>query len=181
MPFHCSANGRVPPEEFQPTAVQSVVVGQATPNRTALIAPFGMGTCWGVQLVPFQCAAIKVELPWGRAGEAPTAVHSPRTGQDTLYSEVAVWGGFGTGSNVQALVPALAAPARNSRAAPAKAMILAHHASPRRALPAGPVSLDAGIKIAALPIRRCLMSPSHCRPDRPETGPRYPLVCRRGG
>src|SRR5215813_469292 len=65
-------------------------------------APAGPETGWMAQVLPSQCSASARGLPW--AVEKPTAVQSPRTGQDTPPSRVEP-GGLGTAWTRQA-VPA---------------------------------------------------------------------------
>src|SRR5215468_6313848 len=61
VPFHCSASGLV----FEgwlgvamlPTAMQAVADRHETALRLPAVTPAGRGTCWTVQLAPFQCSA----------------------------------------------------------------------------------------------------------------------------
>src|SRR5262249_58991891 len=64
-------------------------------------APAGPETGWMAQVLPSQCSASARGLPW--AVEKPTAVQSPRTGQDTPPSRVEP-GGLGTAWTRQAVL-----------------------------------------------------------------------------
>lgn len=59
VPFHASANGTRTPELFvySPPAVQSVAVGQETPDGFVAFAPVGAGIDCTVHSVPFHRSA----------------------------------------------------------------------------------------------------------------------------
>src|SRR6266566_7753804 len=72
-----------------PTAVHSVVDGQATPERRLALAPAGLGLDWIAQLLPFQRSA-RVRPTPALFVEYPTAVHRVVEGQATPRSRLLV-------------------------------------------------------------------------------------------
>jgi hypothetical protein len=70
----------------EPTAVQSVVVGQDTLVKSPLDPPGGTGTVCIDQFVPFQRTAN------GLGPLRPTAVHAIESAHDTPLSKLAVPG-----------------------------------------------------------------------------------------
>lgn len=57
VPFQCSANvSPTEPFRYSPTALQLVVLGHDTPDRTESVVPAGLGLVTIDQLVPSQCS-----------------------------------------------------------------------------------------------------------------------------
>src|SRR4029077_20431162 len=84
LPFQRSASATPTPAPVvsYPTAVHSVVDGQATPRRKLPVAPDGLGLHWIVQLVPPQRSASVTVTP-ELLVYAPTAMQSLADGQAT--------------------------------------------------------------------------------------------------
>ena len=82
VPFHDSANG---PSLVLPTAKQSAEDGQDTPAK--LCTPSGgLGVCWTVQRVPFQCSASVMTPTAPPPSASPTAVQLFGESQETASS-----------------------------------------------------------------------------------------------
>src|SRR5277367_922437 len=74
------------PLTYQPTAVQSLMVGQDTLTRALLVAPGGVPGSRSFQLVPSQRSeSVAVRLNFVKE---PTATHFDAAGQDTPASEL---------------------------------------------------------------------------------------------